>query len=163
MGVFNLQGAAWDRRKRQFIQHDARPPALQATVRPVDVEAFSAADAGQPSPAPDPRALPSGRGGASANGASANGASANGATPSDGSASSSGGIGAASSNGAGGDGATGEGGAGEPTWAAVSSAAPGKLARLRAHEGLPIRLDGAHMRLQMQREQQFCCKVPAGT
>ena len=144
VGVFNLQGAAWDRRKRQFIQHEPRPPALEAVVRPVDVEAFSAADSNRPYPAPKPKTLPTGRGGASANGASANGA-----TPCD----SSSGSGGASSNGVGGDGAVGGDGLSEPTWAAVSSAAPGKLARLRAHEGLPIRLGGAHEPFQVQRWQ----------
>jgi len=38
VGVFNLQGASWDRRLRQFKTHNAKPPTLQARVSPKDVE-----------------------------------------------------------------------------------------------------------------------------
>lgn len=38
VGVFHLQGAAWSRRKRQFLIHDASPPPLGTTVRVADVE-----------------------------------------------------------------------------------------------------------------------------
>jgi len=116
VGAFNLQGAAWDRRRRQFIQHDARPPALEAIVRPSDVEAFAAA------PAAAARGLP--ESGSGAAGALADPAAAGGN-----------GVGRSSFNGsAAGGAADADAAAAEPTWAAV---------RLRAHEGLPVRLDGA--------------------
>jgi len=125
VGAFNLQGAAWDRRRRQFIQHDARPPALEAIVRPSDVEAFAAA------PAAAARGLP--ESGSGAAGALADPAAAGGN-----------GVGRSSFNGsAAGGAADADAAAAEPTWAAVSSDAPGELVRLRAHEGLPVRLDGA--------------------
>jgi Raffinose synthase or seed imbibition protein Sip1 len=38
VGVFHLQGAAWSRRKRQFLIHDATPPPLSTSVRVADVE-----------------------------------------------------------------------------------------------------------------------------
>ncbi len=38
LGVFHLQGAAWSRRKRQFLVHDASPPPLTTQVRVADVE-----------------------------------------------------------------------------------------------------------------------------
>lgn len=43
VGVFHLQGAAWSRRKRQFLIHDATPPPLSTAVRVADVEPLLAA------------------------------------------------------------------------------------------------------------------------
>ena len=43
VGVFHLQGAAWSRRKRQFLIHDPSPPPLSTTVRVADVEPLLAA------------------------------------------------------------------------------------------------------------------------
>jgi raffinose synthase len=43
VGVFHLQGAAWSRRKRQFLIHDATPPPLSTSVRVADVEPLLAA------------------------------------------------------------------------------------------------------------------------
>lgn len=40
VGVFNLQGASWDRRRRKFCVHDRNPAALSAAVAPADVETF---------------------------------------------------------------------------------------------------------------------------
>lgn len=38
VGVFNLQGASWDRIRRKFIVHLRNPPTLSTTVAPGDVE-----------------------------------------------------------------------------------------------------------------------------
>ncbi|GAB4818384.1 hypothetical protein N2152v2_005430 [Parachlorella kessleri] len=40
VGVFNLQGCAYDRWKRRFVRHLEHPPTLTASVSPCDVEAF---------------------------------------------------------------------------------------------------------------------------
>ena len=37
VGVFNIQGASWDRKRRKFWIHDASPPSLSAYVCPNDV------------------------------------------------------------------------------------------------------------------------------
>jgi hypothetical protein len=37
VGVFNIQGSSWDRRRRRFHTHDVAPPVLTAAVRPLDV------------------------------------------------------------------------------------------------------------------------------
>lgn len=37
VGVFNIQGASWDRQRRRFHIHDAQPSALWTRVRPSDV------------------------------------------------------------------------------------------------------------------------------
>lgn len=37
VGVFNIQGASWDRKRRRFHIHDAAPPALWTRVRASDV------------------------------------------------------------------------------------------------------------------------------
>jgi raffinose synthase len=34
LGLFNVQGAAWDTERRKFVQHDQRPPVLSAFVTP---------------------------------------------------------------------------------------------------------------------------------
>ena len=41
VGVFNLQGASWDRQLRQFRTHNAKPPSLQTRVSPRDVECLA--------------------------------------------------------------------------------------------------------------------------
>lgn len=41
MGVFNVQGSSWSRKKRQFHIHDPSPPLLQTLVRPSDVPIFA--------------------------------------------------------------------------------------------------------------------------
>lgn len=38
VGVFNLQGASWDRIRRKFLVHTRNPPTLSTTVSPRDVE-----------------------------------------------------------------------------------------------------------------------------
>ena len=43
VGVFNVQGSAFDRRRRAFYTHDAAPGALGAEVRPRDVPPLAAA------------------------------------------------------------------------------------------------------------------------
>lgn len=40
VAAFNVQGASWSRTKRAFHTHDASPPALEAVVRPQDVDSF---------------------------------------------------------------------------------------------------------------------------
>ena len=40
VGIFHLQGSAWDRTRRRFVFHDKAPPELSTTVRPIDVESF---------------------------------------------------------------------------------------------------------------------------
>jgi len=52
LGVFNVQGASWDRDLRQFRTHDPSPPQLTAPCRPADVETaahLAAAAPGEPS------------------------------------------------------------------------------------------------------------------
>ena len=155
VGVFNLQGAAWDRKRRQFFQHDARPPALEALVCPADVEAFSAGcdprahPGGRPAPpTPDAAAPASSNSSGSNTSAQAANAAATASSNGNGSCASHGsGSGAQSSSSNGSAAAPGpstsEAGAAEPTWAALSSAAPGELMRLRANEGMLVRLEGA--------------------
>lgn len=41
VGAFNLQGSAWDRRKRQYITYNSKPPTLSAEIRVRDVPVFS--------------------------------------------------------------------------------------------------------------------------
>ncbi|KIY95526.1 hypothetical protein MNEG_12438 [Monoraphidium neglectum] len=43
VGVFNLQGASWDRVRRKFLVHERYPAELATTVAPLDVEPFRAA------------------------------------------------------------------------------------------------------------------------
>ena len=38
VGVIHLQGAAWSRRKCQFLMHDATSPLLATTMRVANVE-----------------------------------------------------------------------------------------------------------------------------
>lgn len=37
VGVFNLQGAGWDRKCRAFTTHDLTPPPVKALVKPTDI------------------------------------------------------------------------------------------------------------------------------
>ena len=41
VGAFNLQGSAWDRKKRQYTTYTASPPTLSAEIRVKDVPVFS--------------------------------------------------------------------------------------------------------------------------
>lgn len=41
VGVFNIQGSSWSRKKRQFHIHNPDPPTLQTLVRPSDVHPFA--------------------------------------------------------------------------------------------------------------------------
>jgi hypothetical protein len=41
VGAFNLQGSAWDRRKRQYTTYTAKPPTLSAEIRVKDVPVFA--------------------------------------------------------------------------------------------------------------------------
>jgi raffinose synthase len=41
VGAFNLQGSAWDRRKRQYTTYTAKPPTISAEVRVKDVPVFA--------------------------------------------------------------------------------------------------------------------------
>jgi hypothetical protein len=53
VGVFHLQGASWDRRRRRFHMHHKHPPKVKALVKPSDVEPFNlplALDAAGPKP-----------------------------------------------------------------------------------------------------------------
>lgn len=38
VGVFNLQGASWDRIRRKFLVHSRNPPTLSTTIAPRDVD-----------------------------------------------------------------------------------------------------------------------------
>ena len=40
VGAFNLQGSAWDRKKRQYATYDSHPPALSTEIRVRDVPVF---------------------------------------------------------------------------------------------------------------------------
>ena len=40
VGIFHLQGSAWDRTRRRFVFHDKAPPEMSTSVRPTDVESF---------------------------------------------------------------------------------------------------------------------------
>ena len=40
VAAFNLQGASWSRRRRQFIIHDSSPPVLTTRIGPADVDVF---------------------------------------------------------------------------------------------------------------------------
>ena len=42
VGVFNLQGASWDRIRRKFLVHTRNPPTLSTTVAARDVETLRA-------------------------------------------------------------------------------------------------------------------------
>lgn len=44
MGVFNIQGAAWDRSRRRFTVHNRSVPTLRADVRVSDIELWREAD-----------------------------------------------------------------------------------------------------------------------
>lgn len=37
VAAMNVQGSSWDRRRRQFFQHDPQPRPLTGTIRPCDV------------------------------------------------------------------------------------------------------------------------------
>lgn len=41
VGVFNVQGSSWSRKKRAFHTHDPTPPLLQTLVTPADIPAFA--------------------------------------------------------------------------------------------------------------------------
>ena len=41
VGAFNLQGSAWDRKKRQYATYTAKPPTLSTEIRVKDVPVFS--------------------------------------------------------------------------------------------------------------------------
>ena len=41
VGVFNVQGSSWSRKKRAFHTHDPTPPLLQTLVTPTDIHTFS--------------------------------------------------------------------------------------------------------------------------
>ena len=41
VGIFNVQGSSWSRKKRQFHIHDPSPPSLHTQVRPTDIHPFS--------------------------------------------------------------------------------------------------------------------------
>lgn len=52
VGVFNLQGASWDRIRRKFLVHTRNPPTLSTTVAARDVETLRAlaSDRGEQQP-----------------------------------------------------------------------------------------------------------------
>lgn len=41
VGVFNVQGSSWSRKKRAFHAHDPDPPVLQTLVTPTDIHTFA--------------------------------------------------------------------------------------------------------------------------
>lgn len=41
VGVFNVQGSSWSRKKRAFHTHDPTPPLLQTLVTPADIHTFA--------------------------------------------------------------------------------------------------------------------------
>lgn len=41
VGVFNVQGSSWSRKKRAFHTHDPTPPLLQTLVTPTDINTFA--------------------------------------------------------------------------------------------------------------------------
>ena len=41
VGAFNLQGSAWDRKKRQYTTYNSKPPTLTTEIRVKDVPVFS--------------------------------------------------------------------------------------------------------------------------
>lgn len=41
VGVFNVQGSSWSRKKRAFHTHDPTPPVLQTLVTPTDINTFA--------------------------------------------------------------------------------------------------------------------------
>nr|UAD82042.1 raffinose synthase 2 [Trebouxia lynnae] len=43
VGVFNVQGSSWSRKKRAFHTHDPSPPVLQTLVNPTDINTFAQA------------------------------------------------------------------------------------------------------------------------
>ena len=49
VGVFNVQGSSWSRKKRRFHTHDPCPPVLETLVTPTHVHSFA-----QPGSAPQP-------------------------------------------------------------------------------------------------------------
>ena len=52
VGVFNVQGSSWSRKRRCFYTHDPSPPVLETLVTPTDVHTFA-----QPGSSPDHFAL----------------------------------------------------------------------------------------------------------
>lgn len=40
VGAFNLQGSAWDRKKRQYATYNSKPPTLSTHIRVKDVPVF---------------------------------------------------------------------------------------------------------------------------
>lgn len=41
VGVFNVQGSSWSRKKRAFYTHDPNPPVLETLVTPTDIHTFA--------------------------------------------------------------------------------------------------------------------------
>ena len=41
VGVFNVQGSSWSRKKRAFHTHDPKPPLLHTLVSPTDINTFA--------------------------------------------------------------------------------------------------------------------------
>jgi raffinose synthase len=41
IGAFNVQGASWNIKRRNYVSHDANPPALVAKIKPADVHGLS--------------------------------------------------------------------------------------------------------------------------
>lgn len=41
VGVFNVQGSSWSRKKRAFHTHDPSPPLLETLVNPTDINTFA--------------------------------------------------------------------------------------------------------------------------
>lgn len=41
VAVFHLQGSSWDRKRRRFVIHDAKPAPLSCQVRAADVDVFN--------------------------------------------------------------------------------------------------------------------------
>lgn len=50
VGIFNLQGSAWDRDRRKFHIHDAQPPSLSVRVQPGDVDSLPRGSGANSSP-----------------------------------------------------------------------------------------------------------------
>ena len=47
IGAFNVQGAAWEIKRRNYFAHDANPPALKVRVKAADVPRFCSRTAGK--------------------------------------------------------------------------------------------------------------------
>lgn len=117
VGVFNIQGAAWDRTKRRFHIHTTAPPPLSATVRVSDVEPFKVflqAAGCNCSPAPAGEHVPGSSSSSTAAAASGNGVERGGR-------------------------------AAVPDWVLYVSAT-GKLCRVRWSEGVEVTLQGEFLR-----------------